>query len=163
MLFIGNPKGRSRMISNNRVDTCNTWFECWSSPPRIVQTGAPVLLKQVCSQRGLWATTGDFLLRFLILNEIDICSEITWITPHCVPKNEISFVLKFPSFCSPRKTVWSLVIDLAWWNERHLPNFESLFCTSPLKKETNKPTNQKGPGFIYFICWDANRTTPFQS
>ena len=26
---------------------------------------------------------------------------------------EISFVLKFPSFCSPQKTVWRLAIELA--------------------------------------------------
>jgi len=60
---------------------------------------SPVLLKQVCSKKGLWATTGDVLLRFLILNEFDVCSEITWITPHYVPNKgnflclEISFVL----------------------------------------------------------------------
>ena len=113
-------------------------------------TGAPVLLKQVCSKRGWWATTGDFLLRFPILNEIDICSEITWITPHCVPNKwnffclEISFVL----FTSKNSLVTGDRFGLMKWTP-----FAKLWISflHVAFEKRNKQTNKsKRPGLYLF-------------
>jgi len=71
-------------------------------------------------------TSRDFPLRFLILNEFDICSEITWITPHYVPNKGNFLCLKISFVLFTSKTVLRLAIELAGLGEGHLSKHRRL-------------------------------------
>ena len=111
---------------------------------------SPVAAKRLTTKCMGTVTTPDFLLRFLILNDFDICSEIIWINPHYVPnkRNFLCLEIRFVLFTSKNSLATGDRAGLIRWTPFIKLRNSFLHVACERKKERNLPTIQEGPGYI---------------